>query len=158
MDLPQDLVRWNDAYRLDLKNIDAQHKLLFDIINRLWSAIPQGKESTKLDQVLEELESYALVHFTAEETVMRAAGFPGFAEHKREHEIFAARVHETRLAARDGGHIDLRVLQFLHEWLVEHIKVKDRAFADDFRRTGRSKAFAGGLFARLRPRPVATRK
>lgn len=145
----ENLVQWEDSYGLGLEQIDDQHKTLFTIMNRLWSAIVRRAEAVELNTILGELEQYTVSHFTAEETFMRAAAFSGFEEHKKQHEDFIARLQSARAGAQAGKHISLELLHFLRDWLVNHILVQDRAYADDYARAIQPKSFLGRFFSKF---------
>lgn len=145
----ENLVQWEEGYSLGLEQIDEQHKTLFTIMNRLWSAIVRRAEAVEMDTILGELEQYTVSHFTAEETFMRAAGFSGFEDHKKQHEDFIARLQGARAGAQSGKHISLELLHFLRDWLVNHIMVQDRAYANEYAKATQPKSFLGRFFSKF---------
>lgn len=145
----ENLVQWEDSYSLGLEQIDDQHKTLFNIMNRLWSAIVRRAEAVEMDVILGELEQYTVSHFTAEETFMRAAAFSGFEGHKKQHEDFIARLQSARVGTQSGKHISLELLHFLRDWLVNHIMVQDRAYADEYAKATQPKSFLSRFFSKL---------
>ena len=124
------VVAWSSAYALGLEEIDVQHKMLFDLIHVLWDHIVQQSPKEKVLATLGELERYTLSHFTAEETFMRVSGYPGFSEHKAAHTKFVQRVEREKAAIVAGNDLSFDVLTFLKDWLVDHILVADKAYAD----------------------------
>lgn len=143
------LVRWEDSYAIGLTEIDGQHKTLFDIMNHLWSAIVRRADAGEMAVILEELERYTISHFTAEETFMRVTGFTDFEAHKEQHRIFVEKITDARKASQSGQQTSLELLHFLKDWLVTHILVKDKAYAEQYKAAAKPKSFLGRFFSKL---------
>ncbi|THF63267.1 bacteriohemerythrin [Pseudothauera rhizosphaerae] len=142
------LVQWDDSYSLGLEQIDDQHKVLFDIMNHLWSAIVNRAADGEMLKILDELESYTVSHFTAEENFMQSTGYPNFDEHRKLHAQFVKRIHDARVELQQGKQISLDLLHFLRDWLVEHIQAEDRGYAKAYER-GQHGGILGRFFGRL---------
>jgi len=127
------IVAWQEAYALDLPEIDAQHQVLFDLMNALWHAIIVRAPAQETLALVSELERYTIVHFTEEETFMRRAGYSRFDAHKHAHDRFVARVAEEKARIEAGAPFGLEILHFLKDWLVQPIVVVDRCYADEIR-------------------------
>ena len=80
------LVRWQDEYLVGDNTIDADHKMLFGIINEFYDAFVQSRKRSDLTHILIRLVNYAEEHFQREEKIMAEHGFPGAAEHHAIHE------------------------------------------------------------------------
>ena len=145
-EMAEDLLSWKSQYNLGLDEIDAQHKSLLDLINKAWLAIVQRSDQSVVLAVIEELERYTLAHFAAEETFMRVTEYPGFAEHKREHGSFIARIAKEKQRAIATGSLSLDLMYYLRDWLIDHILMSDKAYVDN---TKRVKAKEGGLLSRF---------
>lgn len=143
------LVNWQDNYALGLDEIDEQHRMLFDIMNRLWAAILRNAEGQELGSILEDLERYTVLHFTEEETFMRSIAYPDFDAHIAYHRTFVKKLLDEKMAARAGQQVSLELIHFLRDWLVNHILVEDKRYAAQFRTEKRSSSLLGRFFARL---------
>lgn len=143
------LVTWQDGYALDLDEIDDQHRMLFDIMNRLWSAIIRRAETVELGGILEDLERYTVLHFTEEETFMRSISYMDFDEHIEQHRRFVDYIIQEKRSALAGRQVSLELIHFLRDWLVNHILVEDKRYADQFRQERRPVSLLGRFFARL---------
>ncbi|MBC9071201.1 hemerythrin family protein [Thauera sp. CAU 1555] len=146
----ESLVQWDDSYSLGLEQIDDQHKVLFDIMNQLWSAIVRRAEGAEMQRILDELERYTVSHFSAEEAFMLSAGFAGVDEHRRQHAGFVERIRSARSDLRQGKEVSLELLHFLRDWLVQHIQAEDRAYAADYRKSRQVGGMLGRFFAQFR--------
>jgi hemerythrin-like metal-binding protein len=143
----QHLIDWNPAYSIGLEEIDEQHKVLFDIINAMWDEVIKREKGAALLDTLDELERYTVTHFTAEETFMRSHGYSKFDAHKQQHDRFIERVRNERLSIEAGGPVSLDMINFLKDWLINHILVQDKEYAVEFQ----SKRLGGlsSFFSRL---------
>ena len=144
--MADELVRWSQQYALGLDEIDEQHRVLIVLINDIWKAIVKREEKTKLFELVGELERYTIAHFAAEEAFMRVTDYPGFAQHKVEHQKFVDRVAKERQLAVEQGVLSLDLMYFLRDWLIDHILMSDKAYVDN---TKRVKAKEGGLLSRF---------
>lgn len=125
-----DLVRWSDSLSTGVPVIDGQHKLLLTYINKLHRGIRHGDDEALLLEVLDALAGYAFTHFNTEEIFFAHSGYPDTAEHIRIHEQFREKVIQFRESVLDGkASVDVAVLDFLKNWLIEHIQGMDVSFA-----------------------------
>ncbi|WP_153111417.1 bacteriohemerythrin [Propionivibrio limicola] len=144
------LVEWRDDYSLGLAEIDEQHKTLLDLINKVWQAIIDRSEPDTVIALLGELEKYTVAHFAAEETFMRATDYPAFEAHKEAHQTFVQRIADEKMRALEEGTLSIDLLHFLKDWLVGHILVADRAYADFTQRSNNGdSSFLGRFFKRF---------
>ena len=121
---------WNDSFNTGINTIDTQHKKLVDMINELYSAMGKGQGNQVLGKLLDELVKYTLTHFTAEERLMKQAGYADFDAHKKIHEEFKAKVAEMQKAVAGGNKMmSLEVATFLKSWLSGHILGTDKKYA-----------------------------
>jgi len=60
---------------------------------------------------------------------MRENNYPLYEEHQQEHECFAKRALELQALLLGGSHaLDLEIMQFLKDWLADHILNSDKKF------------------------------
>ena len=140
------LIEWQSCYSLGLDEIDEQHKSLVDLINKVWDSIVGKSDQQTVLLLVEELEKYTLAHFAAEETFMRITNYPEFGKHKIEHHNFIQKVAAAKKTAIKTGGFSLDIMYFLRDWLVDHILVSDKHYAEFAMRAQESR---GGLLGRL---------
>jgi hemerythrin-like metal-binding protein len=110
--------------------LDSDHRCLVRIINLL-AEVDHGAEArSTIETVLETLAMYARYHFTREERVMEACGFPASTVHRAEHEDFTGYIHGLRveLAGRASPRVANELLDYLTQWLHHHILIQDMAY------------------------------
>ena len=122
----QPLVQWQESYSVGIAAIDKQHKMLLSYINQLHRSIHNGGDTATLLEILDALAGYAFTHFSTEEIFFANSGYPQAEAHTRVHREFEQKVIQFREAVLDKkAHVDVTVLEFLKEWLLEHIQKMD---------------------------------
>ena len=123
---------WRDAYSVGMPQIDNQHKGLIRLINSLQSAMMEDTGKNVLSGILDDLVRYTESHFAFEETMMRQRMYSQVAAHCEEHKRLTSQVRELRDRYRGGKlAMSMEVMQFLKEWLANHIMSRDQAYAKE---------------------------
>lgn len=130
-------ITFTTANAVRIKDVDDQHRRLFDLLNRLHAAVSAGEERGELRDILDELVEYTVYHFEIEEGLCREHGFPGYAEHKTAHDELAATAFDLQGKLREGGAtLSFELLDFLHGWLMEHTMGLDQEMGPYLRERG----------------------
>jgi hemerythrin len=125
------MIAWTPALAVGIEEIDAQHQELFRRAERFVSSLGQTSRQ-EVGILLSYLRLYCVTHFGAEESWMRQVEYPGYAQHKAEHDGFVASLmalsdeHEKR---GGPGLQPARVSTFVERWLQDHVTSTDVAFA-----------------------------
>ena len=124
------LCQWSDSMSVGESRLDADHKALIRLINRLHDGLEAGVESAALGEVFDSLLNYTRFHFTREEKVMRACRYPDAKAHEEEHAGFTRHIEEIRdRYARNADPALIRgLLDYLKDWLSHHILIQDMAY------------------------------
>ena len=123
------LFPWRDDYSVGIPEIDNQHKVLLRLINDLHAAMIQGNGNAVMAPILDELVGYAGKHFAHEERMLTTRRYSGFIAHQTEHRRLTQEVKELHDKFRTGNlRITLEVMQFLKDWLKNHILGWDRRY------------------------------
>lgn len=131
------LVEWSDELSVGIEEIDEQHKVLVDLINQMHQAIHQRRGSDVIASILEQLSDYTRIHFAVEESLMRILNYPGYEEHKEQHEKLIGHMNELQEKVVSGrAAIGFELMHFLKVWLTRHILENDRAYTDHFLMAG----------------------
>lgn len=128
---------WNDSYSVKVKELDSQHKMLIDTLNELHEAMMNREAKEVIGGILKGLADYVGVHFSYEENLMQKHGYPSLDEHKKAHQAFVQKVVEFKKKF-DGGHLmlSMEVMNFLKDWLKNHIKGTDQKYSEFFKQKG----------------------
>ena len=96
-----------------------------------------GGNKEELRKVLEGMTDYALKHFKTEEDYMKEFNYPGYQNHKEEHEDFFDKTLEYfHKAGNEFHHVSNELPEYLNQWLANHIQGTDRQFIDCFKENG----------------------
>lgn len=120
------LIEWPGNLELGIPRIDAQHRILVAIINRLYVHLSRGMSEGDLDGIIDELSAYAEMHFEDEMQYFREYNFPSAKAHEEEHAKFVRIVEDcrTRIAGGDRA-TATELMYFLASWLSKHIGRED---------------------------------
>jgi len=130
---------WNDGMSVGVRKVDDQHKRMVVMINELHMAMRGGKGRKELEHLFKELADYTVTHFRTEEELMLTYGYPvgDYEFHKQEHDKLTEQVKELRSKAEEGKlAITIEVMNFLRDWLVNHILDTDKKMGPFFAAKG----------------------
>lgn len=122
---------FDDSFKTGIELIDEEHKKLFDIIGKVYTAIQTEHVHDKYDvimDIIDELKEYTHVHFADEENYMREIGYKGLAKQEILHQQFIDKLNELDLFDVDDNQEAYLYdfLEFLQTWLVYHILKVDK--------------------------------
>jgi hemerythrin-like metal-binding protein len=125
------LIVWNDSYSVEVPEIDAQHKRLVDMTNELNDALVKGQGKEATEKILNGLVDYTVSHFNSEENLLEKYGYPETFGHKKAHKEFIAKVSKFKEDFDNGeAMLSTEVVNFLCDWLVDHIKGEDQKYSE----------------------------
>ena len=131
------LFTWDETYSVNVMKIDAQHKHLIDLVNELHAEMSKGQGKTVLGKTLGKLIDYTANHFATEETYFELYGYTDAAAHKKEHAALVDKVVAFRTDFSNGKvGISIEVMNFLRDWLRDHIKGSDKKYSTLFNSKG----------------------
>ncbi len=118
---------------VNVKEIDAQHKKLVQMLNELHDAMMQRKSKEALGKIIGGLIEYADVHFKTEEKYFDKFGYPETEAHKKEHSDFVKKVTDFKKGYDEGRLLlSMDVMNFLRDWLKNHIMGSDKKYSKFF--------------------------
>lgn len=136
------MISWDDAYSVDIQEIDEQHKMLIEYMNELYIAMANKSNRDLIGEVLDKLVSYTKIHFAVEETMMRVFHYEGYEEHKAIHDKIVERVLDFQNQFRAGNDkVGMELLMFLKDWLFDHINKVDKQYVKTFHKSGVQKTW-----------------
>ncbi len=118
-------VVWSDEYSTGNKEIDKQHKDLFDFIDKLDLCLEQELYfGPQVDALIGFLTAYTKSHFIYEEMCMRSRLCPVKEKNEKAHGAFIQYyqdfIQEYRYSDAPKELLE-DLSQFLKKWLVDHI-------------------------------------
>ena len=125
------IIEWSEDFKIGEDEIDKEHWGLFALVHELGDKLKQGAAEASINVTIEALVAYVDVHFEHEERLMQESGYPALEAHKRAHEALGRRVagfQEDLRRAPEAFDFDA-LMEFLSNWLSEHIVKLDMEFA-----------------------------
>ncbi len=121
------MLRWRPNLSLGVAEIDADHKALIEILNRLFYMVKAGDERPEIAGVLHELGDYCAGHFQREEALMRRVGYGGLERHAKLHDVLRRQVATWTVAYLDDpdGFDIAGFYDFVSDWLLVHVLTED---------------------------------
>ena len=132
-------IEWFDIYKVDVKEIDLQHEYFVGLLNKLYLAAKK-KDTKQLDKILADVAKYASAHFETEERYFDKFNYENAEEHKGDHQKMKAEVE--RFLEKNKGTVEnkevlcLELLDFMEEWLHNHLVQQDAKFVKCFHENG----------------------
>lgn len=125
------LLEWNDEYRVGVHKFDDQHKKMFNIINDFYSAMKEGKQKDKIDEILKELIEYANYHLSEEEKYFEKFNYPKKEEHQKIHDTYREKINLFLKEYNENKSelISFDIIDYLEDWWIGHIMGTDKDYS-----------------------------
>lgn len=116
---------WIDAYSLQNDTIDAQHKELFNLANRVEALESTAVNKEQLSLLVKEFFLYMKKHFSEEEAYMQSIEYPYLKQHCTQHESIITQMTAILKESKGIKELQTKIKVVSHQWLVEHILQDD---------------------------------
>ncbi len=137
---------WSEELKVGVDCFDSQHKKWIELAREVNKALQEEYEvdlisaaesKAQAEKIIEEAFTefllYTRRHLRAEEKQMRKYDFPGYEEHRKEHNKYRNLVQKIKKIYKENSREGKeKLLQFLREWLLKHIKQTDKKYGDYF--------------------------
>ena len=130
-----DWLVFSDLHLLGVAELDAQHRELVRLVNRINRAVTGStQDAAQVSGLFSALGKATRTHFATEEEYMKRHAYPGAVEHVHDHARLLAELEEIAGSATQGN--ELLMLQTLKDWLLAHIQGSDRQLGEYLVRCG----------------------
>lgn len=130
---------WDEKYSVKVKLIDDQHKTMFETINTLIDALSGPVEKEQIDNIISSLIEYKQRHFATEEAYFNTFHYEGAADHILKHNEFGEKLEILKKESNgDTLVLAFKLVDFLEDWLINHLMVTDQKYVDCFQKNGLS--------------------
>ena len=131
------VIVWKDEYSVGVDVLDQGHQKLIAMINELYLAMMKDRGQALVNTIIAEMIEYAKDHMTLEESYMHQANYLGLLQHRREHEDFISKANDLKQRSEEGEFVlSFEVIQFLSDWLNDHILETDMKYVPTFKEKG----------------------
>ncbi len=128
-------MEWKDEYSVQIPEIDREHRILLEYVTGVEEAAAGGDAPGALAAV-GRLLSFAVTHFTFEETVMRIQGYGDLDAHFQGHQRFLDQLRSLEEQIR-SERLPADLAAALRGWLEKHFLADDRYYAASLSATER---------------------
>ena len=129
-----DFISWNDNLSVKVNEFDQHHKKLLKLISALFTRMEEGSGNDVLAKTLSELIDYTAYHFGAEEKNFKEYNYPDSEAHIKQHNILVSKAKDLhRGITENEGVLSIEVLDFLQDWVVNHINKTDKKYTEFFK-------------------------
>ena len=126
-----DSEKWEELLKVGIGEIDNEHQLIHHMIQQLRSmlgsagrnSLPGGLALSTLQQLMVFIRK----HFANEEELMLESHYPGFDQHKHEHDLFLEHLEDVE--RRAPGQEVVMIVEFLNSlsnWFQHHVLEVDK--------------------------------
>ena len=122
------LFQWDDSLLIGIEELDHEHKVLIEDINRLHDELNRHEEKSEIEKCLGDIYVRMQAHFALEEHVMKEHGYKFFDEHKLQHEEFLDSYNDYMVQfMNDTGVSSSHPIEdTLARWVINHIITSDK--------------------------------
>jgi len=133
------LFKWDESFLIGIDELDHEHKVLIDDINRLHDELARHDQKSQIKKCLGDIYARMQAHFALEEHVMKEHDYKFFDEHKREHDEFLDSYTEQMLQILNDTSVssDTPIEDTLKRWVMDHIITSDRKMSLIIQENGR---------------------
>ena len=126
----EQIVNWDKKYATGIELIDTQHRKLVSLTNELYQACLSGNDETTFREAMKCMVEYVRFHFSAEQKLLESIGFPGYENHKMQHDSLVKNILETVKDYREGKpFVPNSFVRTLKDWVFGHIAINDKIYA-----------------------------
>ena len=130
-------LEWEEKYSVGVKLIDDQHKQMFETINILIGTLDSIPTKEKLDEIITRLVVYKKSHFETEENYFNEFNYEFKIEHEAKHLEFNEKLNSlVKECGDDSMKLAFNLVDFLEDWLIEHLMVEDQKYVACFHKNG----------------------
>lgn len=119
---------WKDIYSVGNANIDAEHKMLFDIAQEAFVDVAPSLKLRKIKIIIKRLYDYMKLHFEHEEAYMNEVNYVHLKKHKLLHQDIIKIINDfvKQLPTLNEELLEKELAKIIDIALVHHIIQEDR--------------------------------
>lgn len=136
-------IDWTDTLSIRVPEMDNQHRQLVQMLNEFHDAMKAGNGRNTVGPIVTRLINYAKTHLANEEKFLESINYAFINSHKTEHRRLTEQVLDLQAKFNTGDMtVAPKLMNFLRDWLVNHIQKVDRMYGDYYVKSMASKTTA----------------
>ena len=127
-----EIVTWSDRYATGIQKVDDQHMRLVVLTNNLYKACLQDSSAAEAEfkESMSLMVEYVRFHFSDELTILERVRFPGFQDHKKQHDTLVKNILEAAKEYNEGiKYVPNVFVRTLKDWVFSHIAISDKIYS-----------------------------
>jgi hemerythrin len=117
---------WKNEYSVNVKEIDAQHQQLIELVINLHTSVSSRLDKDELKKLLIELVEYTRTHFSTEEKLMKEYNYPEIGSHHKDHKLILSHLDELVAVVNKGRYPTFYSdYDITSDWAMVHINEYD---------------------------------
>lgn len=125
---------------MNVKQIDLQHQEILESMHFIYDSLMSKKSPDIINKELEVLMNHANAHFLTEEMYFKEFNYDGAAEHIEAHNKLRRDAGDFVIKIKqvngDTYEIVFELIDFLENWLVDHLETLDKKYTKCFNEHG----------------------
>jgi hemerythrin len=123
----ENIINWNKKYETGIEDIDFQHHYFFNLLKKILNYIQVHEYNQQmLWRLFDELQKYAVFHFTSEENIMIMNNYPDIEKHRTLHiKIIEDMNYNVNLFDGSTEKIE-ELIKKSNEWIIKHTLEEDK--------------------------------
>ncbi len=125
-----DWIAWDETLDTGHAGLDAEHKVLAQLFNRLCDSVEAGADKAACASALDAIVKHTKAHFELEQHMMTQFRYPKTEQHAAEHAMLLRQALDYREEFEvDSAAARSAVVKFAEVWLSFHILFSDKGLA-----------------------------
>lgn len=120
-------MEWDPRYSVDIEEIDAHQKKMFELFNKLIDIRRQSETDTKTClNMIAEISECSRLYFRTEEKYLKKTRYPDLDTHSKAHRQFLKSfIGLRREISEDIENLSEDVIMELRNWMINHMLTLD---------------------------------
>ena len=128
---------WKEEYSLGIEIIDSQHKELVALLEKTYDNFLNKSPKDELVRLVNELDQFATIHLGTEEKYFDLFNYEGKDLHIKIHNDMRSQIATfNKRVEAEGAKVAMEIIDFLENWLIEHIENIDKKYVQCFKEHG----------------------
>jgi len=127
-----EIVVWDNKYLTGIDIIDAQHKQLIVLTNKLFEACLTNEDvlQTVFKEAMSSMVLYVRSHFEFELKILQLINYPDYPNHKKQHDSLIKDILAAVKNYNEGKKfVPNHFVRTLRDWIITHIAVYDKKYS-----------------------------
>jgi hemerythrin len=121
---------WREEYAVNIEEMDNDHIEMMKVAETLYQLIDTNNQDKFLNR-LKQLVNLAQQHFQKEEELLKKNQYPDYSKHIKKHKRIMQEATDVIQKIQDNRYdIDDDFVNFLKDWILNHILTEDRKYGE----------------------------